>query len=116
MLPRLVLTLTQVAIGWAYGPQIRGFIPVSIGGLDVFLGAVIVAVLVWLIGLERHADTFRRHPDGMSGIGTGRSGTDTDPASTDIRERSAAWWHPAQGLRADRRRHRLSGAALIRSD
>jgi hypothetical protein len=50
MLPRLVLTIVQLAIGWTYAPQLRALVPMKIGGLEIFLGAVIVAVLVWLAG------------------------------------------------------------------
>ena len=50
MLPRIVLTIVQLGIGWSYGPQIRALIPASIGALDIFLVAVIIAVLVWLTG------------------------------------------------------------------
>ena len=50
MLPRIVLTIAQVAIGWNYAGQLRGLVPVQLGALDVFLAAVIVAVLVWLVG------------------------------------------------------------------
>jgi hypothetical protein len=50
MLPRIVLTLLQLAIGWNYAPQVRGIVPVNIGALDIFLTAVIVAILVWLVG------------------------------------------------------------------
>jgi hypothetical protein len=50
MLPRIVLTLIQLAIGWNYAPQVRSFVPVNIGALDIFLTAVIVAILVWLVG------------------------------------------------------------------
>jgi hypothetical protein len=50
MLPRLVLTALQLAIGWSYAPQVRALIPANIGGLDIFLTAVIMAVLVWLAG------------------------------------------------------------------
>ena len=50
MLPRIVLTIVQLAIGWTYAPQLKALVPVNIGALDVFLLAVIVAVVVWLAG------------------------------------------------------------------
>jgi hypothetical protein len=50
MLPRLVLTIVQLAVGWSYAPQLRSLVPLNIGGLEIFFGAVIVAVLVWLAG------------------------------------------------------------------
>ena len=50
MLPKLVLTILQLAIGWNYGPQLRSLVSLPIGGLDIFLTAVIMAILVWLAG------------------------------------------------------------------
>jgi hypothetical protein len=50
MLPRIVLTLVQLVLAWAYAPQVRGLIPFSLGALDIFLLAVIIAVLVWITG------------------------------------------------------------------
>lgn len=50
MLPRIVLTLAQLGIGWAYAGPVRGLLPISLGPLDIFLLAVIMAVLVWLLG------------------------------------------------------------------
>ena len=50
MLPRIVLTLVQVAVGWNMAGQVRGLVPGNFGALDIFLSAVIVAVLVWLVG------------------------------------------------------------------
>ena len=50
MLPRIVLTITQLAIGWTLGAQVRALIPINVGALDIFLTAVVIAVLVWLTG------------------------------------------------------------------
>ena len=50
MLPRIVLTIVQLGIGWSYAPQLKALVPVNIGALDIFLLAVIIAVLVWLTG------------------------------------------------------------------
>jgi hypothetical protein len=50
MLPKIILTLLQVHIGWAYAPVVRGVIPTRLGTLDIFLLAVVIAVLVWLVG------------------------------------------------------------------
>jgi hypothetical protein len=50
MLPKIILTLLQLHVGWAYAPAVRGLIPTRLGTLDVFLLAVIIAVLVWLVG------------------------------------------------------------------
>lgn len=50
MLPKIVLTLLQLSIAWIFSGQFRGFVSVNIGALDIFLTAVVVAVLVWLTG------------------------------------------------------------------
>ncbi len=50
MLPKLVLTLIQLAVGWTYAPQLRALVPINIGGLEIFLGAIITAILIWLAG------------------------------------------------------------------
>ena len=50
MLPRIILTIVQLAIGWTLGAQIRGMVPINVGALDIFLTAVVLAVLVWLTG------------------------------------------------------------------
>jgi hypothetical protein len=50
MLPRIVLTLLQIAVAWQLAPVLRGLIPAKFGALDVFLLAVLVAVIVWLTG------------------------------------------------------------------
>jgi hypothetical protein len=50
MLPKIVLTLMQLYAGWAWGPPLRALIPANLGTLNIFLLAVIIAVLVWLVG------------------------------------------------------------------
>lgn len=50
MLPKIILTLLQLHIGWTYAPQVRGLIPTRLGTLDIFLLAVVIAVMVWLVG------------------------------------------------------------------
>ena len=50
MLARIILLIAQLAVGWSLGHQVRGLVPLSIGQLDIFLFALIVAVLVWLTG------------------------------------------------------------------
>jgi hypothetical protein len=50
MLPKIILTLLQLHIGWTYAPQLRAMLPVQIGQLNIFLLAVVVAVVVWLVG------------------------------------------------------------------
>jgi hypothetical protein len=50
MLPRLVLTILQLALGWTYAPQLRSIVALNLGGLEPFILAVIIAMLVWLAG------------------------------------------------------------------
>ncbi len=50
MLPKIILTLLQLHIGWTYAPQLRALIPVQFGQLNIFLLAVLVAVVIWLVG------------------------------------------------------------------
>jgi hypothetical protein len=50
MLPKIILTLVQLYVGWTFAPQIRAMFAVKLGNLDIFILAVIVAVLVWLVG------------------------------------------------------------------
>jgi hypothetical protein len=50
MLPKLVLTLLQIHVGWTYGPLLTAMIPANLGTLGIFLLAVVVAILVWLVG------------------------------------------------------------------
>ena len=49
MLGRLILILIQLALGWFLGPLIVAKIP-AFGALNIFVYAVVFAVLVWLIG------------------------------------------------------------------
>jgi hypothetical protein len=49
MLGRLVLLLVQLAVGWFGGQAIIAKIP-SFGRLDIFIYAVIFAIIVWLLG------------------------------------------------------------------
>jgi hypothetical protein len=50
MLPKIILTLLQLHIGWTYGPQLRAPIPANFGTLNIFLLAVVLAVVVWVVG------------------------------------------------------------------
>jgi hypothetical protein len=50
MLPKIILTLLQLHVGWTYAPQARALIPVQLGQLNIFLLAVLVAVIIWLVG------------------------------------------------------------------
>jgi len=50
MLGKLILILLQVAVAWIGGPIIRSYIPIN-GGFDLFVYAVIFAILVYLTGV-----------------------------------------------------------------
>ena len=50
MLSRLILLALQLAIGWFGAPYIVRYIP-NLGGLQLFVYAVVFAVLVWVVGL-----------------------------------------------------------------
>lgn len=50
MLPKLILTLLQIHVAMNYAPALRGLVQVNVGALNIFLLAVIAAILVWLIG------------------------------------------------------------------
>jgi len=50
MLSRLILLAAQLAIGWFGAPYIIRYIP-NFGGLQLFVYAVVFAVLVWAAGL-----------------------------------------------------------------
>lgn len=49
MLPRLILLLLQLGLGWMAAPQIAKHVP-NLGGLNIFIYAVIFAVLVVIVG------------------------------------------------------------------
>lgn len=49
MLGRLLLLILQLAICWFAGPEIFKKLP-QMGQLNIFLQAVVFAILVWLIG------------------------------------------------------------------
>jgi hypothetical protein len=50
MLSRLVLLGIQLMIGWDSAPYIMRFVP-GLGALRLFVDAVVVAVVVWIVGL-----------------------------------------------------------------
>lgn len=50
MLGRLILLLLQIADGYFFSPILAGYVPVP-GNLSLFLYAVIVAIVIFLIGL-----------------------------------------------------------------
>jgi hypothetical protein len=50
VLPKIILTLLQIHLAWAYGPQLKGLIPANLGRLDIFLLAVVISIVVFLVG------------------------------------------------------------------
>jgi len=50
MLSRLILLAVQLAVAWFAAPEIVRYIP-RFGELQLFVYAVVFAVLVWLVGL-----------------------------------------------------------------
>ena len=50
MLSRLILLLLQAVIAWFAAPIIVRYIP-GLGGLQLFVYAVVFAILVWVVGL-----------------------------------------------------------------
>ena len=50
MLGRLVLLVLQLAICWFVGPEIFKKLP-QFGQLNIFMQAVVFAILVWLVGV-----------------------------------------------------------------
>jgi hypothetical protein len=50
MLSRLILLAIQLVIAWFGAPYIMRYIP-GLGGLQLFVYAVVFAVLVWVVGL-----------------------------------------------------------------
>lgn len=50
MLSRLILLVLQAIVAWVAAPAIVRYIP-GLGGLQLFVYAVVFAVLVWVVGL-----------------------------------------------------------------
>lgn len=50
MLSRLILLAVQLIVAWFAAPYIMRYIP-GLGGLQLFVYAVVFAVLVWVVGL-----------------------------------------------------------------
>jgi hypothetical protein len=50
MLSRIVLALVQLVVGWFAAPYLVRYVP-DLGALDLLVYAVVLAVLVWLVGL-----------------------------------------------------------------
>ena len=66
MLARLILLLVQLAVGWFAAPYIIRYLP-SFGTLDIFIYAVIFALLVTVIGFVGSLV--------LQGVGTPTTGT-----------------------------------------
>ena len=50
MLGRLVLLVIQLAAGWGLAPFVVRYVP-GFGKLDIFVYALVFAVLIWLVGI-----------------------------------------------------------------
>lgn len=66
MLARLLLLLVQLAVGWFVAPHVARYVP-SFGTIDIFVYAVIFAVLVTLVGFIGSLI--------LQGVGTPTTGT-----------------------------------------
>ncbi len=50
MLSRLIVILIQLAVGWYAGRELLPYLP-DVQKLNIFLAALVFAVIVWLVGL-----------------------------------------------------------------
>jgi hypothetical protein len=50
MISRLALIAVQLVVGWFAGQQVLPYLP-NLDRLNIFLAAVVFAVIVWVIGL-----------------------------------------------------------------
>jgi len=66
MLGRLLLLLVQLAVGWLAAPHLARYVP-GLGALDIFVYAVIYAVLVTIVGFVGSLV--------LQGVGTPSTGT-----------------------------------------
>ncbi len=67
MLARLILLLLQVAVGWFAAPHILRYLPKFGGAVDIFIYAIVVALLVTVVGFSGSLV--------LQGVGTPTSGT-----------------------------------------
>lgn len=51
MLGRIVLLLLQLGVGYYTAPKVMAFIKVDLGSLQIFVYALVVAIIVWLLGV-----------------------------------------------------------------
>ena len=67
MLARLILLLVQLGVGWFAAPHILRYLPKFGGNLDLFIYAVVVALLVTVVGFVGSLV--------LQGVGTPSTGT-----------------------------------------
>jgi hypothetical protein len=67
MLARLILLLLQLAIGWFAAPQILRYLPKFGSTVDIFIYAIVVALLVTIVGFAGSLV--------LQGVGTPSTGT-----------------------------------------
>jgi len=53
VLGRIVLILIQLAVAWRLAPELKRYLP-PMGDAEIFVYAVIFALLVWLVGVLGH--------------------------------------------------------------
>ena len=52
MLARLILLLVQLGVGWFAAPHILRYLPKFGGNLDIFIYAIVVALLVTVVAVS----------------------------------------------------------------
>ncbi len=67
MLARLILLLVQLAVGWFAAPHILRYLPKFGGNVDIFVYAIVVALLVTVVGFVGSLV--------LQGVGTPGAGT-----------------------------------------
>lgn len=67
MLARLLLLLVQLGVGWFAAPQVLRYLPKFGGVIDLFIYAIVVALLVTLVGFAGSLV--------LQGVGTPSTGT-----------------------------------------
>jgi hypothetical protein len=50
MLPRLILLLAQLWVGWEVANLLLRWLPANMGQLRIFVFAILAAIVVWLLG------------------------------------------------------------------
>ena len=67
MLARIILLLVQLAVGWFAAPHIIRYLPKFGGNLDIFIYAIVFALLVTVVGFVGSLV--------LQGVGTPTTGT-----------------------------------------